>query len=267
MFTWGLDAAKKDGTLPNLGAEEIAAALDFTGKKGASVVAALVECGYLELTGNIYKIHDWYDYAGKLADKREDDKRRKKEQREREHGKEDQLTECGSHAEVTRTSSGNPLVTVPNRTVPNINTNTSAVAHTRENESEEAEEAPNDLARVMRFFLNRINPAPSPTCLDLLKQYTESLTGDVVLHAIEIAIDERKMTWSYIQAILAQYERDGVKNMDDVKNREQERQRQKETAAPPGRRMSKSEQFAAMGRDHTRSPEEMEKMISAMDKI
>lgn len=124
-----------------------------------------------------------------------------------------------------------------------------------------------DLGRVMSFFLDRINPAPSPTCIDLLKQYTASLSADVVIHALEIAIDERKTAWSYIQAILSQYERDGIRDMDGVKRREQERQQRRETAAPPARRMNKSEEFAAAGRNHERTPGEMDKLLAGLDKI
>ena len=121
------------------------------------------------------------------------------------------------------------------------------------------------LARVMAFFLDRINPAPSPTCIDLLRQYTESLSADVVLHALEIAIDERKTAWSYIQAILSQYERDGIRDMDGVKRREQERQQRREAAAPAGRRMSKSEEYAAMGREQHFA--DMGKLVADLDKI
>jgi DnaD/phage-associated family protein len=124
-----------------------------------------------------------------------------------------------------------------------------------------------DLGRVMSFFLDRINPAPSPTCIDLLKQYTASLSADVVIHALEIAIDERKTAWSYIQAILSQYERDGIRDMDGVKRREQERQQRRETAAPLARRMNKSEEFAAAGRNHERTPGEMDKLLAGLDKI
>jgi DnaD/phage-associated family protein len=122
-----------------------------------------------------------------------------------------------------------------------------------------------ELGRVMSFFLDRINPAPPPTCIDLLKQYTASLSADVVLHALEIAIDERKTAWSYIQAILSQYERDGIRDMDGVKRREQERQQRRETAAPTARRMSKSEEFAAAGREHHFA--DMDKMLADLDKI
>ena len=80
LFSWGLTAAQKDGALDGLEAGDIAAALDMPpGKKGLSVVSALVESGYLEFRGNSYYIHDWYEYAGKLMDKREADRRRKAE--------------------------------------------------------------------------------------------------------------------------------------------------------------------------------------------
>lgn len=75
LFSWGLYAAKKDGTLSGLQADDISAALDW--QKKTDVVSALIESGYLERHGDEYKIHDWYDYAGKLADRRESDKARK----------------------------------------------------------------------------------------------------------------------------------------------------------------------------------------------
>lgn len=79
----------------------------------------------------------------------------------------------------------------------------------------------NDLSRVMNFFLDRVNPTPSPMSIDELKQYTSSLGADVVLHAINIALDERKTGWSYIRGILSRYERDGLKDMEAVLQAEQ----------------------------------------------
>lgn len=136
-----------------------------------------------------------------------------------------------------------------------------APAHARE-EDEEAEED-KDLAKVMNFFMNRINPAPSPTCLDMLKHYTASLTGDVVVHAMEIAIDERKTGWSYIQAILARYEREGVKSMEEVKRLEEERERQKSEQQKPGPRAPKT----PMGRGGPYwTKDEMDNMLAGLEK-
>lgn len=117
LFSWGLDAAKKDGSLPGLSREEIASALDLNGKKGVSVVDALIESGYLESAENgDFRIHDWYDYAGKLMDRREADKRRKSKAETPEKS-------CGNPTEIQKTSDGNPYATVPNLTVPNLNNN------------------------------------------------------------------------------------------------------------------------------------------------
>lgn len=83
LFSWGLTAAGKDGELHGLEARDIASALDApSGKKGLTVVSALVEAGYLEYRDGTYCLHDWYDYAGKLYDQRE--KNREKNQRYRD---------------------------------------------------------------------------------------------------------------------------------------------------------------------------------------
>ena len=79
LFSWGLTAAEKDGALRGMEAVDIASALDATGKKGQAVVDCLVEAGYLDMRDGTYFIHDWYDYAGKLMEKREADRKRKAE--------------------------------------------------------------------------------------------------------------------------------------------------------------------------------------------
>lgn len=91
LFSWGLDAAEKYGELPGLTAEDIASALEIGGKKGKQTVDALLSSGYLEWNGSCFCIHDWYDYAGKLMDKREADRQRK-----------------AAQAEIRRNSAGNP---------------------------------------------------------------------------------------------------------------------------------------------------------------
>ena len=86
LFSWALDAAGKYGELPGMTAEDIAAALEIGGKKGVHTVEALLSSGYLELDGDQYRIHDWYDYAGKLMDKREADREKMRRFRDRKTG-------------------------------------------------------------------------------------------------------------------------------------------------------------------------------------
>lgn len=133
-----------------------------------------------------------------------------------------------------------------------------ANARTREDDPE--------LARVMNFYLNQINPAPSSSCIELLKQYTKTLGGDVTVHALEIANDEGKRSWSYIQAILQRCESTGIRSLEDFRRTEDERRKSRDAAAP-GKRMSKSEAFAAAGRDHHRTAAEMDKLLNDLDRI
>lgn len=95
---------------------------------------------------------------------------------------------------------------------------------------ETEEEPPNDLARVMTFYLDKINSSPSSTCVDLLKAYAESLGADVVIHACEIALDEKKISWSYIHSILQRYERAGLRTLDAIQQEEADYARRKQAA-------------------------------------
>lgn len=88
LFSWGLYAARKDGTLEGLTAADIAQALDYTPKRGTAVVLALVAAGYLDEDPDGYAIHDWYDYAGKLYDIREKNREKNQRYRDRKRAKE-----------------------------------------------------------------------------------------------------------------------------------------------------------------------------------
>ena len=79
----------------------------------------------------------------------------------------------------------------------------------------------------MNLYLGRVNPLPSGACIDELKGYTKRLSADVVCHAINAALDDNKFAWSYIRAILQNYEREGVRDMAAVQRREAARQEAK----------------------------------------
>lgn len=92
---------------------------------------------------------------------------------------------------------------------------------------EEPPPAAPELAKVMRLYLDRVNALPSSTCIDELKSYVELLGADVCCKAIEIALDDKKSSWSYIKAILSSYHRDGVRSLADVQEREARREAEK----------------------------------------
>ena len=74
---------------------------------------------------------------------------------------------------------------------------------------------------AVAYFLDRINAAPSSVLTRELLDFCEALGDEVVLHALHIAVDERKTAWSYIKAILNRYKADGLTDIAAVQAAEQ----------------------------------------------
>ena len=107
IWLWALDNAQ-DGSLEGVSNRTIARICDWKENKADLLVGALVETGWLDQNENGLEIHDWVDYAGKLMDRREKDRERKRNAGVRKNS-------AGIPAEGMR----NSCATVPNRTVPN----------------------------------------------------------------------------------------------------------------------------------------------------
>ena len=72
------------------------------------------------------------------------------------------------------------------------------------------------LSAVLSHYQDCITPMPPSTVSQLLIAYTDELGPDVVIHAIDEAVNQRKLTWSYIQAILQRYSREGLNTLAKV---------------------------------------------------
>ena len=94
------------------------------------------------------------------------------------------------------------------------------------------------LSSVLSHYQDCITPAPPSTVSQLLIAYTDELGPDVVIHAIDEAVNQRKLTWSYIQAILQRYSREGLDTLAKVEAGEAERRNRKDagTDKPAKRR-------------------------------
>lgn len=111
LWLWALDNAQ-DGSLEGVSDKTIARVCDFPEKKAGKLMEALLKHGFVERDGDHYIIHDWYDYAGKLMERREKDRERKKKPPKKQQ--DFQGSSDGNPEEVP----GNSYATVPNRTVP-----------------------------------------------------------------------------------------------------------------------------------------------------
>ena len=90
------------------------------------------------------------------------------------------------------------------------------------------------IAKVMSAYMDRINPTPSQICVDELVGFTRELGAEVCVHAMSVALDEKKTQWSYIRAILRGYRDDGVRCLADIQAREEKRGRNR--AREPNRK-------------------------------
>ena len=117
LWWWALDYAQ-EGTLECYDESDIADAAMWEGNP-LEFVDALCTARFLDRDDNgVLLIHDWYDYAGRLLEKRRTDAERKRLARKR-------------HESIQQTSNGHPTdgagnrtqpnLTVPNLTIPNQN--------------------------------------------------------------------------------------------------------------------------------------------------
>lgn len=83
------------------------------------------------------------------------------------------------------------------------------------------------LAKVMDFAFSRINPSLSQGAISDLKYFYELLGEEVTIHAMQVALDEKKTAWSYIRAILNRYRREGLDTLQKVMEAEEKRNVQK----------------------------------------
>ena len=147
---------------------------------------------------------------------------------------------------------GRPPRTAENRTVfPETQKNRTVFPETQKTQGEEEgegeyiEEVVEDarardsicdpaLAKVMDFYMDHINPQPSPLAITEIQTFLEDLDANVLVHAMQIAVDENKRTWSYIKAILRRYRSSGLRTLQLVTASEQAHEAQKGRQQPRG---------------------------------
>jgi DnaD/phage-associated family protein len=115
LWWWALDNVPSDGFMGHISNAEIAIAAEWDGDPDL-FAKTLIEVGFIDENPQGRWLHDWYDYAGKLLEKREKEKERSKLRRStsgQTNGRPavDQRTDQRSTAE----SCAAPYPTVPNQ--------------------------------------------------------------------------------------------------------------------------------------------------------
>ncbi|GIO36910.1 hypothetical protein J41TS12_17710 [Paenibacillus antibioticophila] len=109
----------QDGDVSKFEAEDIADAMEYDGDPDV-LMDALIYAGYIDQTETGRVIHDWYDYAGKLIERRKSDALRKANSRRKPA--EDNKDSADSPKDVQRTTDGNGAESICNPN-PNLNPN------------------------------------------------------------------------------------------------------------------------------------------------
>ena len=127
LWWWALDFAQ-DGVLDKFDAEDIADAIQWDGD-ASQLIDAMIASGHIDLTDHGLVIHDWGEYAGKLLERREKDRARKRSAaeaagvpssfRRSSNGKSTEGDGNLNASSVTVPNSTIPNSTVPNSTIPN----------------------------------------------------------------------------------------------------------------------------------------------------
>ncbi len=84
------------------------------------------------------------------------------------------------------------------------------------------------LRAVTTFYKTRINPTPSDTYTEELGSFVKDMDADVIIKAMEYAIDQHKTTWPYVRALLKAYKAQGIRTLADLQRANNERQRRQE---------------------------------------
>lgn len=203
LWWWALDNAEPDGRLPGITPGELAEAAGYT-KEGFT--DALIEAGFVEVVDSELTLHDWYDYAGKLNDRRAVTRQSNRERQQRRRDKQRDTTPPVTrdrHADVTRDRRDEnvTVTTLPNQ--PNQPNQPAAVAASAAAAAEEP------AGRIFRAWEAATGTTVTRQTGERIDHWLEALPEAAVLKAIVETGNNGAKRWSYTEAILERFQRDG----------------------------------------------------------
>lgn len=212
LWWWALDYAQ-DGDLSAFAPEDIAEAAEWDGDAEAFITALRDAArvgekpGLLEDEDGSLVIHDWYDYAGKLIDKRRTDAERKRADRR----KDDQQSTPDYPSEIQQTSDGHPMDvagTVPYRTVPNSTAPNRTIPTEEDGAPRHATPASKE---VYDAFLKARGGAVNPLDSEQVGELEALYGAPATIRAVEYCNNNRRQPFlsiGYIASTLAGWQKD-----------------------------------------------------------
>lgn len=85
-----------------------------------------------------------------------------------------------------------------------------------EGEGARATARPASHGLAVAYYLDKLNPTASPSALAQLEQYAARLTDEVVICAVDEALDNGANRWSYVRAVLQAWQAAGVRDLESL---------------------------------------------------
>lgn len=217
LWWWALDNVPADGDLGDLSDAEIAAGAEWESDP-AAWVTALTTAGFIDVGPEGRRaLHDWYDYAGKLMDKRAADRDRKRRLPTNPPAADIQRNSIGIPTETPRTSDGGPSEVAGNRTVPvPYLPDPAAATKARAPEDPAASGEESVTAALVRGWETYMGGTLSPPALGELLDATRggdgrpALAPAVVIAGMQEAHDHNARTLAYLRRVLRRAADEGL---------------------------------------------------------
>lgn len=127
-----------------------------------------------------------------------------------------------------------------------------------------------ELARFMAALMDQLGPISSTAAQEALAWYKD-MGGELCLHAVELALDNGKRSWSYVRAILGRWEKEGVKTLAAAQAEEKVREAKKQKTMDGGNAgpVDLSDVKSLLKGKGTKrwKPGEVDKHLAEMDKL
>ncbi|MHB9946931.1 DnaD domain protein [Clostridium botulinum] len=112
--------------------------------------------------------------------------------------------------------------------------------NTNNNDNNDNKYINNKKANPIEVYQNNIYPMPGVIEIENIKNWSNDLGNELVIQAIEIAVENNVRNWKYIERILMDWNRKGIKNLEQARAYFQSRKKKGEEKQGVGGRKNNS---------------------------
>ena len=209
LWLWAAKNAP-DGDLSGFPERAIAQALGFQINYAKKLCQALVDTNWLDVDAEgCYSIHNWSRYAGRLIEitlrQREQSTERSRRYRKKSLITKEKIKLETETSRVTHALTGQNI-TEQNQTV---------ISH------QDGSSPSWSKSKLNSLFSPQLSLSESAQ--EELLSLTDGMEEGLLLQSLEIARDNGKLNWGYVRGILRNWQKNGVKTLGELKEREARR--------------------------------------------